>query len=213
MSKKIKNAFSAFIIANGIFLTSFVAFPENTYAKTNLVDVAIGICSVPYETDMTELEVGLSNIQGPLSKPLVLVLPERQGGMNIRLSTSGGFGFTQSGFDAIINTEMYSKIIELISGAAKGLTVEGMDDVINAFNSFVKKAKIHVAMLDKNQNCIWSDSDAIKTSYNGGYRDFYCGAEVKFITVYSWYDIGMGETFKVKPLPVTVGYENAKLVQ
>jgi hypothetical protein len=184
--------------------------PTSAYAaEVNRVDVQYYICPADsYETDVTSnLESFIDYTMGPLQRPLVLVLPDDHPEMYITLLTSVGYGFTLDTTGAV-NTDVITALISLISTAL----ATGSSGAIS--DPSIKTAKFYVSFYDKEENLLWFETDAIpRDNSSNGHREFKCGTDVKYITVYSWYELGAGEVFKASPYPSRVSYENARPVE
>lgn len=89
------------------------------------------------------------------------------------------------------------------------MALSGIRNTISLFNSYVKKAKYDVYMYGYDEEYLWGEDSA--DDIPDGHRVFDLGADVKYITVYAWYDLGMGEAFKENPIPARVAYEGARV--
>lgn len=184
--------------------TVLMVFFFSTSLASERVDIQLNICPVEsYET--YDPISGLNRLVGPLAKPLVLILPDGHPKMSITLISSGGLGFTIDGFQAVMATVNYYQLNEYLSGDWTSLTA----DVLALFQSHVKRAKHCVSMYGYDEGFLWEEADAIPE----GHREFQIGADVKYITVYSWYDLGPGEVFNENPIPARVAYEGAEYVE
>lgn len=200
-----KRIMSVIIVSIFLFTTTGFSFADEYVHR---VDVQYYVCPVEtYETDVSgNLEAFLNHVDGPLHRPLVLVLPDGHPEMYITLVTSIGYGFS----------------LDATAATGGGTTVEALVSLLQLILSYaaenndpsIKSAKFYVSFYDENENLLWFENDAIpQDTRTAGHREFRCGTDVKYITVYSWYDVGAGEVFKASPYPSKVSYENVRPVE
>lgn len=200
-----KHMISVLIVILLLTNSILIAFADD---YVNRVDVQYYVCPAEaYETDVSgNLEAFLNHVDGPLHRPLVLVLPDGHPEMYITLVTSIGYGFS----------------LDATAATGGGTTVEALVSLLQLILSYaaenndpsIKSAKFYVSFYDENENLLWFENDAIpQDTRTAGHREFRCGTDVKYITVYSWYDMAAGEVFKASSYPSKVSYENARPVE
>lgn len=134
---------------------------------------------------------------GWISAPVRFELTDGHKAMNITLMATESYTFTGDASEAL--------------GVDTPKTLRGaiLNAVNRTFSPGATPNAYSVYFEDYDGNRVWSEQNAIP---NGGRREFYVGTNVKYICVYSWYNMGSG-SYRKGGIPGSVTYSNAYEIQ
>lgn len=164
------------LILSALLLMSMLTVPvfAANDAKEN-IDVSLGQCTISYNTDDWSLFKD--------QYPVTFVLPNHED-MHLTLNAGLSYAFTNNWGDAAsIEAMHWVAILAYIVDYADGLP-PGVADCIYS-----------VRFLDKDTKEVWKEDNAIA---NGKSREFFVGANVKYIQVRSYYKLNLLETLKAR---------------
>lgn len=178
-----------------LILLFLMVFPFQSAQAAETVTVGQGICPTKIWPTDTQLHGAVS--AGWASAPVEFELADGHKAMNITLMATESFTFSGDVSEALGVSE------------PKNLLDAILNAIFNTFSPGVAQNVYSVYFVDYDGNRVWSEYNAIP---NGGRREFYVGANVKRIGVYSWYNMG-SDSYRKGGIPGSVTYSNAYEIQ
>ena len=205
-------------VIQGIMLI-IMLFTLSACSSNRTVTVSYDVSSKSYRCD--------SAVMGDASTPVHFILPNNHEDMVITFITSEVFGFTQSYSDAIATNqflqpfgELYTAssipdsldlATELLSTGIKAAVMYYTDEngigMTLAQNITGYQAGIYyITVLDNDNNELLSGQIPV------GKTEMFLSKSAKLVDIYSYVEPGLNSFFKAKPVPGSVAYENAHVI-
>ena len=177
-----------------LILLLLMVFPFQSAQAAEPVKVDQGIC--PNKIWATDTPFSGLVRAGLMSAPVKFELADGHKAMNVTLLATKSFAFAGDASEALYSTPKYR------AGAI-------YDAATRSFSPGVIPNVYSVYFVDYDGNRVWSEDNAIP---NGGRREFYVGSNVKYICVFSSYNMGSG-SYRKGGIPGSVTYSNAYEIQ